>query len=359
MMNSKIIGLTIILLLTILTLSANMANPFGPHSITAQLVPASKAKVLRERIDIQLVRDTLDYDYQSQFNIEYTIHAEENMDFPLVFLALNLDGLENVTVNQKEVKSSPLDPSNTKFSFLRVKDGYYEINYGNQEWERINLDHAFYFTAKLHKGQNSIKVQYRAFMGFDRRDILTKYKIEYLLFPSRYWSSFGPIDLYLHLDNKMKAYTNDLGRPEKQTDSLIHWILSSPGKQASFNIEVGEKISFPAKALLWIHPEVLALIGSILLLYLHIRYIHKKYKTGRYRYALLVGNLIVPASFYGFCWFWTSLANYLVNGIFEHNARGYILLVILTLPLIYIVYDLALFVVDRSIMAKFQRQRTK
>ncbi|WP_146191150.1 hypothetical protein [Sphingobacterium athyrii] len=356
-MNSKIIGLTIILLLSVLALSANMANPFGPHSITAQLVPAGKAKVLRERIDIHLVRDTVDYDYQSLFNIEYIIHAEENMDFPLVFLALNLDGLENVTVNQKEIKSIPLDQKNPKLPFLRFKDGYYEISYGNAEWEQINLNDAFYFTAKLHKGENSIKIQYRALMGYDRRDILTKYEIEYLLFPSKYWSSFGPIDLYLHTGNKMKAYAQNLGAPKQQTDTLVHWIIESPGKQSSFKIEVGEKIAFPAKALLWIHPEVLALIGSILLLYLHIRYIYKKYKTGAYRYALLLGNLIVPASFYGFCWFWTSLANYLVNGIFAHNARGYILLVLFTLPLIYIIYGLALFVVDRSIRAKFQQRQ--
>jgi len=356
-MNRKIIGLTIILLLAVLTLSANMANPFGPHSITAQLVPAGKAKVLHERIDIHIVRDSLDYDDKSQFNIEYIIHAEEDMDFPLVFLALNLDGLEKVIINQKEIKSLTLDPSDIKFSFLRFKDGYYEISYGKAEWERINLSDAFYFTAKLHKGENSIKVQYRAFMGFDRRDILTKYQIEYLLFPSKYWSSFGPIDLYLHPGNKMKAYAQNLGTPKEQTDTLVHWIIESPGKQGSFTIEVGEKISFPAQALLWIHPEVLALIGSIVLLYLHIRYIYKKYKTGAYRYALLLGNLIVPASFYGFCWFWTSLANYLINGIFEHNARGYILLVLFTLPLIYIVYDLILFVIDRSIRAQFQKKQ--
>ena len=344
------------LLLVVLTLSANMANPFGPHSITAQLVPSSKARVLRERIDIRLLRDTLDYDYKSQFTVEYTVHAEENMDFPLVFLALNLDGLERVAVNQKEIKSVPLDQSHAKFSFLRFKDGYYEISYGNREWEQIYLNDAFYFTAKLHKGNNSIKVQYRAYMGFDRRDILTKYQIEYLLFPSKYWTSFGPIDLYLHLENKMKVYAQDLSSPNQQTDSLVHWIIESPAKQASFKIEVGEKISFAASALLWVHPEVLALIGSILLLYLHIRYIAKKYRTGRYPYALLLGNLIVPASFYGFCWLWSSLANYLVNGIFEHNSRGYILLVIFTSPLIYLVYDLALFVVDRSIRTKLQKK---
>jgi len=356
-MNSKIIGLTIILLLSVLALSANMANPFGPHSITAQLVPSSKAKVLRERIDIHLVRDTVDYDYQSQFNIEYIIHAEENMDFPLVFLALNLDGLENVTVNQKEIKSIPLDQKNLKLPFLRFKDGYYEISYGNSEWERINLNDAFYFTAKLHKGENSIKIQYRALMGYDRRDILTKYEIEYLLFPSKYWSSFGPIDLYLHTGNKMKAYAQNLGAPQQQTDTLVHWTIESVGKQDSFKIEVGEKTSFLASAILWIHPELLALIGSIILFYLHIKYIYKKYKIGRYRYALLIGNLIVPGSFYGFCWFWTSLANYLVNGIFTDNSRGFILLVIVTLPFIYIIYDLVLFVIDRSIRIKFQKQQ--
>lgn len=357
-MNSKIIALTIILLLATLALSANMANPFGPHSITAQLVPSGKAKVLRERIDIQLVQDTLDYDYQSQFNIEYIIHAEENMDFPLVFLALNLDRLDNVTVNQKEIKSIPLDQKNPKLPFLRFKDGYYEISYGNAEWEQINLNDAFYFTAKLHKGENSIKIQYRAFMRYDRRDILTKYEIEYLLFPSKYWSSFGPIDLYLHTGNKMKVYTQNLGVPKQQTDTLIHWTIESVGKQDSFKIEVEGKTTFLANAILWISPELLALISSLVLFYFHIRYIYKKYKTGRYRYALLIGNLIVPASFNIFCWFWTGLANYMINGIFEHNARGFILLFIFSIPLYYIFYDLILFVIDRSIRIKFQKQQT-
>jgi len=355
-MNIKIISLTIILLLAVLTLSANMANPFGPHSITAQLIPSHKAKVLRERIDIHIVRDSQDYDYQSQFNIEYIVHAEENMELPLVFLALNLYGLEKVTVNQNEIKSLSLDKKENKFSFLRLKDGYYEISYKKDQWERIQLSDAFYFTAKLHKGENSVKVQYRSFMGYDRREILRKYEIEYLLFPSKYWSSFGPIDLYLHLEKKMEVYADDLGRPKDKTDTLVHWTIESAGQQASFGIEVGEKIAFIAKALLWVHPETLALIGSIVMLYLHIRYIYKKYKTGKYRYALLIGNLIVPASFYGFCWLWTSLANYLVNGIFEHNARGFIVLLIFTLPVIYLVYDLTLFIVDRSIRVKITKQ---
>ncbi|MFU1858544.1 hypothetical protein ACK8HY_16155 [Sphingobacterium sp. NGMCC 1.201703] len=357
-MNRKIIGLTIILLLATLVLSANMANPYSAHSITAQLVPSSKAKVLRERIDIQLVQDTLDYDYQSQFNIEYIIHAEENMDFPLVFLALNLDRLERVNVNQKEVKSIPLDQRKPQFSFLRVNNGYYEINYGKEEWERIELSDGFYFTAKLHKGENSIKVQYRAFMGYDRRDIIRKYKIEYFLFPSKYWSSFGPIDLYLHRGNKIKVYTANLGAAQQQTDSLIHWKIESVEKKESFTIEVGEKSPLLANIILWIHPELLALIGFIVLCCLHIRYIYKKHKIGGYRYALLIGNLIVPASFNILCWFWTSVANYLVNGIFDHNARGFILLFIVSMPLYYIVYDLVLLVIDRSIRIKFQKQQS-
>ena len=155
----------------------------------------------------------------------------------------------------------------------------------------------------------------------------------------------------------MKAYAQNLGAPKQQTDTLVHWTIEFAGKQDSFKIEVGGKTSFLASAVLWIHPELLALIGSIILFYLHIKYIYKKYKIGRYRYALLIGNLIVPGSFYGFCWFWTSLANYLVNGIFVHNARSYILLVLFTLPLIYIIYGLALFIVDRSIRAKFQQRQ--
>jgi len=110
-----------------------------------------------------------------------------------------------------------------------------------------------------------------------------------------------------------------------------------------------------AQAILWVHPELLALIGSICLLCLHIRCIYLKYKTGRYRYALLLGNLIIPSSFYFFIWFWSSLANYLVNGVFDEKSRGFILLVIFTLPLIYLVYDLVLFIIDRSIRAKLNR----
>ncbi|ULT22729.1 hypothetical protein KUH03_25830 [Sphingobacterium sp. E70] len=120
----------------------------------------------------------------------------------------------------------------------------------------------------------------------------------------------------------MKAYAQNLGVPKQQTDTLVHWVIESVGKQDSFKIEVGEKTSFLASTILWISPGLLAFISSLVLFYLHIRYIYKKYKIGRYRYALLIGNLIVPASFYSFCWFWSSLANYLVNGIFADNSRG-------------------------------------
>jgi len=353
-MRYKILITTVYLLLSVMMLFANMANPRSPHSITGQLVPAGKVKVTSERIDIYPLADTLDYnsDYHAHFNIVYNIHADEDIELPLVFLALNMDGLDRVLVNQKEINAKAMDQPDSKFPFLRLKDGYYEISYGSDEWKRISLDDAFYFTAKLHKGDNSIQVQYSAYMGYDRRDIRTRYEIDYLLFPSRYWSSFGAIDLYLHLNGHMEILTQNLGTAKLQTDSIAHWVIDHVEKRESFHIEVGLKTSILAKAILWIHPELLALIGSIYLLYLHIRCIYLKYKSGKYRYALLIGNLIVPSSFYLFCWFWSSLANYLVNGIFDEKSRGFILLVIVTLPLIYLVYDLVLFIIDRSIRSR-------
>ncbi|MNK03310.1 hypothetical protein D3C87_211550 [compost metagenome] len=356
-MKYKILLTTIYLLLAVMTLFANMANPMSPHSITGQLVPAAKLKVTNERIDIHLLADTSDYnsDYRSHFSIVYNIHAEEAIELPLVFLALNMDGLDRILVNQNEIEGKKMDQPGSKFPFLRLKDGYYEISYDSDEWKRISLNDAFYFTAKLHKGDNSIQIGYSAYMGYDRRDIRTRYKIDYLLFPSRYWSSFGPIELYLHLDGKMEVLTQDLGTVKSQTDSIAHWVIDHVDKKESFHIEIGLKTSLFAKAILWVHPELLALIGSIFLLYLHIRCIYLKYKSGKYRYALLVGNLIIPSSFYFFIWFWSSLANYLVNGVFDEKSRGFILLVIFTLPLIYLVYDLVLFIIDRSIRAKLNK----
>ncbi len=356
-MKYKILITIVYLLLAVMTLFANMANPMSPHSITGQLVPAGKVSVTSERIDIRLLTDTSDdhADYQSHFNIVYNIHAEEAIELPLVFLALNMNGLDRVLVNQNEIEGKKMDQPGSKFPFLRLKDGYYELSYDSDEWKRISLNDAFYFSAKLHKGDNSIQVQYRAYMGYDRRDIRTRYKIDYLLFPSRYWSSFGPIELYLHLDGKMEVLTQDLGTAKLQTDSIVHWRIDQVEKKERFHIEVVLKTSLLAKVILWISPDVLALIGSLFLLYLHIRYIYLKYKTGKYRYALLIGNLVIPSSFYLFIWFWSSLANYFVNGVFDEKSRGFILLVIFTLPLIYLVYDLVLLIIDRSIRARLSR----
>ena len=332
-----------------------MANPYAPHSITGQLVPAGKVKVTHERIEIRLVADTSDdySDYRSHFSIVYNIHAEQDIELPLVFLALNMDGLDQVLVNRKEIKAKTMDQPGSKFPFLRLKDGYYEISYDRDEWKRISMNDAFYFNAKLHKGENSIQVQYSAYMGYDRRDIQTRYEIDYLLFPSRYWPSFGTIDLYLHLNGDMEVLTQDLGTAKLQTDSIAHWVIDQVEKRERFHIEVGLKTSLLAKAILWVHPELLALIGSLFLLYLHIRCIYLKYRSGKYRYALLIGNLIIPSSFYFFCWFWSSLANYLINGSFDEKSRGFMLLVIVTLPLIYLIYDLVLFMIDRSIRSRF------
>ncbi|WP_333577110.1 hypothetical protein [Sphingobacterium sp.] len=348
---------TVYLLLAVRTLFANMANPMAPHSITGQLVPAEKVKVTNERIDIHLTTDTIDYDtdYHSHFSIVYNIKAEEDIKLPLVFLALNMNGLDRILVNGDEIDAKKMDQPDANFPFLRLKDGYYEISYDNDEWKRISLDDAFYFIAKLHKGDNSIQIQYSAYMGYDRRDIRTRYKIDYLLFPSRYWSSFGPIELYLHLDGKMDVLTQDLGTAKLQTDSIVQWRIDQVENKESFHIEVGLKTNLLAKVILWLGPELLALIGSICLLCLHIRYIYLKYKLGKYGYALLLGNLIIPSSFYFFIWFWSSLANYLVNGVFDEKSRGFILLVIFTLPLIYLVYDLMLFIIDRSIRSRLNK----
>lgn len=336
---------------------ANMANPMAPQSMSAQLIPAGSVRVTNERIDIRFTKDTLDGDDYSEFSVVYHIHAEQAMELPLVFLGFNVHGLEQVMVNGKSAPSQQLDQQQEKFSFLRYKDNSYQISYDGQDWKDVALSDAFYFTAKLNKGQNTIAVRYNAYMGYDRRDILTKYNIKYLLFPSKYWASFGPIDLFLHLSNNKEIYTQDLGTPHRLTDSLAHWKIESIHHKESFHIQVAERISFVAKAILWISPEILALIGSILFIYLHLHYIYKKYKLGKYRYALWIGNLIVPSSFFLFYWFWCSLANYLINGFFDEKSRGFTLLVILTLPIIYLVYDLVLFIVDRSIRSRFQKQQ--
>lgn len=351
-MKKKIAVLTVCLSIWTMLLFGNMANPMAPHSITGQLLPVSKVKVSSERIDIRIKRDTLEHDYQSHFTIVYHIQAAEAMNLPLLFLAYNLDGLQQVLVNQKQTEARTLDQPNATFPFLRRDNGSYEITYDSQQWRRVSLTDAFYFTARLKQGDNTVQVQYTASMGFDRRDILPKYEIDYLLFPSKYWSSFGPIDLYLHLEDNMEVAKQDIGIPEQQTTAMIHWIIRAAGARESFHIDLSPKTSIVAKTILWVSPNLLALIGSVALLFLHLRAIYRKYALGRNRFALSIGNLIVPASFYTFAWFWSGLANYLVNGAFEQRSRGFILMVVLTLPVLYLIYGLVLFLVDRSMRAK-------
>ena len=99
-MKKKIAVLTVCLSIWTMLLFGNMANPMAPHSITGQLLPVSKVKVSSERIDIRIKRDTLEHDYQSHFTIVYHIQAAEAMNLPLLFLAYNLDGLQQVLVNR-------------------------------------------------------------------------------------------------------------------------------------------------------------------------------------------------------------------------------------------------------------------
>ena len=204
-----------------------------------------------------------------------------------------------------------------------------------------------YFNADLLKEEtNIISIEYDGFLESNNFGFTRDYKIQYSLFPSKYWKSFGPININLELPKNLNVLNSSIGEPYL-TNGNVHKYKINKVTQKDLVITLTPKISLLSKTLIAIQPLGLAIILTLVLIGIHFFFIkkHRREKSQQYNWFLPIGIVMVPVLFYTLF----LLSFNLIDLTLGENAlkkHGYIFLIVLTLPIFMIIYSLLMWRVD-------------
>jgi len=316
---------------------ANMGVPYIAGSSHNVLYGNKQCHVIREKINIEIrKRDMGEGGLYGVFRIQYSIQSESDQKIPLLFIGKGLSDAKKIVVNQLSVAPQLLDSlSVQQYSFIskHAADPYYEAQYSVDEKVPVMLDELIYFQADLKKGDNSIFVEYEADFGYSTYGFLEDYKLDYSLYPSRFWRSFGPIEIELNLNNLADVTESNLGRPNMEGQTA-KWTLNTVAKD--IHLTVNHRTGWLVKMLLYIQPVGMAIIALLIMAWLHIRWLKN---SKRRRLILWLGIFLVPMICYVVFFASYSLIDLLLQ---KQSRQGYIFLAVVGYPFLALCYGLAI-----------------
>ncbi|NJM80065.1 MAG: hypothetical protein HC854_11405 [Flavobacterium sp.] len=201
-----------------------MAQPWADGSIHSTLFSSKKCHVKNEKLLIKLLHD--DYEYYANYKIKYTIYSDDEATIPLLFLGIGLKERKIIKINNQITKIINLDTDVENFPFLRDIDTITEVKYVANDTLKVKREDLIFFEAKLKKGLNTIYVEYDGNLEYNTYGFLRNYKLNYSLYPSKFWTSFGPIEVSLDLGNELEIKSNNIGNP-KLSNNLAKWTINS------------------------------------------------------------------------------------------------------------------------------------
>lgn len=317
----------------------NMAQPWISGSTHSTLYGAKNCRVIKENIAIDLAED--DESTFARFIIKYLIHSDVNQTIPLLFIGIGLDKNQIVFVNN--IASQILDPKLINASAVKFSD---------TDSIAANSEDLIYFNAPLHKGENIITVAYEADLGFNTYGFVKMRTLEYSLYPSRFWKSFGTINIMMHLQSKYKIVSSNIGDPEIEND-IAKWQITSINVD-NIELVITEKTNFVATILLFLQPLGIAVLFLILMFFLHLKLIRKKYeqKNRSLKYALSLGIVIIPILFYVVYFSSFSLIDFSLGQ--ESSKHGYVFLYVVTYPILVLCYGILMYGIDKNLKSKYK-----
>ncbi|WP_144062597.1 hypothetical protein [Sphingobacterium paucimobilis] len=327
-----------------------MAQPYFEGSRNATMYGNGNYSVLDEVIDIDIRKDSLENNLHAVFKVRYTIQSPDKVQLPLLFLALYRSPSHRIKVNGKTISNQELTPLNyTKFPFISklkeaTDDLSYSIAYAENEGIAVRLDDLIYFNAPLQEGKNEVYIEYETDLGSDTYGFLRNYSLKYSLYPSKFWKSFGPIQVRLHLNGLAELTESNLGKPEYDTDTA-KWTLHTTDKD--LDIVINHKTSLAGKIVLWLHPIGIASLLLIGMVLLHVKLMSNYPKSRKYFFWL--GIIVVPAIFYTAFFLSFDAIEWILGYTSKH---GYVFLYVVTYPIFVLLYGLSLFFLKAYI---FQR----
>lgn len=335
------LNVSFLLCLFPLLVFGNMAKPWVDGSQHSVLFGSSNAVVKREIIDIRLIKEPVDQFYYAEYKIKYFIHSNEKQTLPLVFLALGISDKKEIKINNHPATIRKLDFEKNDYSFIEKKKDAMFLKYSEDSEVRVNPEELIYFSADLEKGENVIEVKYDAFLQYNTYGFIRNYELEYSLYPSKFWKSFGPIEVNLRIDDDAEITESNLGDFDLK-NNLAKWIIKS-GNHDNIKIRISEKTSILSKVLMFIDPLGIAFLGLIGLFFIHLKVLKRNPKT----YIFVLGIILVPILFYVIYFLSYDLINLSLGK--KHTKHGYIFFIVFTYPFLLLIYWLAMWLIRKEI----------
>ena len=329
-------------------LYANMANPYTEGSIHSGLYSIKNCSVEKEFIQIKIVKG--EEETEAQFTITYYINSDSDKLVPLVFIGIGLYGSSKVLVNGKEEEQREINPK--KESFLKENLKGYAIQFTAGDTYDVEVDDLVYFNAQLRKGKNVVVIKYSAQLEYNRRDFIKKYNLEYSLYPSNFWESFGPIHVTLEPVDEVDLLNSNLGEATIKNNTYS-WTITDNSKDISLDFSL--KYSWFTKLLIGLSPFGLACLISAIFLFLHAKLIKKRRLQFPHKY-----NFWVPVGIILNCLVFNSVFIFsfdLLNWLTTDTKSGYYLLAVFVfVPLFLIFYSASAWIFDRYVKRKILNQ---
>ncbi|TDG35586.1 hypothetical protein EZJ43_13270 [Pedobacter changchengzhani] len=362
---TKVFSFTLILLASFSASYGNMAKPYVDGTESSTLFGTKNCKVISERIDLTAVApvDEDDYAYKLNYKISYRISADQQGLLPLLFIAQNMDVPKSVMVNGVKINLESLTQNMaSKFKFLTPSQSggdFYDIAFDKRSMKwGVQLSELIYFEALILKGENVITVEYDGHPEYNVYGLLREYKIQYALYPSNYWKSFGVIEINIKLPKEAEIRNVNIGTLQNLNNGNYKLTIGKISKD-DLKIVFSKKISYFAGALLFLQPFGLAAIAFLISAFFHFKWIKKRrlmYPT-KYNFVVPIGMLLVTAITYLVFAFSYDLIKWLLNN--DGLKNGYALLLVFTSPFFLLVYGVFVWIVDYQIKKRILMKNTQ
>jgi hypothetical protein len=333
--------LLLFILIPLFTCS-NIAKPWQDGSVHSVMYSNTDCIVEKESIIIDIIKNyEPKRNYIASYRVSYSVHTETDTLLPLVFVGKDLIDKENVLVNSQAVETINLIDSASAQPDIRFDDE--------------NLSDLIYFQADLKKGTNLIEVDYKGKAHHGLTDYDRVYKLQYSLYPAKYWKSFGKIRIVLNLTDELEYEGSNVGEPlTVQNNQVILETAATTVDQ--LEIKFSRKKTAIACFLIANHPFRIPLLIFVLSAFLHfraMRYRRSKHPFA-YNFFLPLGIILVPTLFYATY----NYFNWLIDSILHQDTDDYgsAIFMVLTPPAFFLVYGLIMWVADALLKALYVKR---
>jgi hypothetical protein len=348
---------------------ANMASPIWEGTYAGTAFSSRDIDILQEKIHI-----TIDKEFKTaKYDVNYFIKADSvGKQIPLLFHAKDYLGDFKVWVDNQEIKllkipeeyittfHTPFSKFSNVFNPPYREDGpeTYTLNLGKYGGYSYYFNDLKYFEIDLSKGEHAIRVEYVSTVWTDISDWVKEYSFRYSLSPAKNWRSFGSLEVTIDASAFPAALKTNLG--ESATGDLHKvavWNFSKLPAEEYIEIMYKPSINLLAQLLIFVSPAGFAAIFAVLIFLLHYKKVKQfrvRKPTSRYSWVVIVGSLVnaflILVAF--------VLAYPVIDVVIGADAscrHGYVFLVIIFYPVVWLIYGTLMTWIDWRIKRKIQQ----